>query len=450
MITLRDYQKTAVNELTIQLNLHRRVVGVSPTASGKTVIGAALIKRGKYRNVLWLAHRTTLLSQAKKQLEAAGLSGVGIWSGSKKDIPKAVGRGPRVLTASIGMFRDGKVPTGIDLVVIDECHHVAAATYMRVLQVIPATTKVLGLTATPGRLDGKPLGDAFDYMAILAEAAELMAEGHIMCPIVYAISRKKAMELVKGLPVSDGDYSSVALDKAMRKQPLMADIVKEWKRLAEGRPTVVYACTVDHATEIADRFIKAGVTAEVVDWSTPENEREAILGKNGRLAKGMTKVVCNVEVLTEGVDCPPIKCIVVARPTKSLTLWLQMCGRALRVSGKLRPIVLDHAGNVFRLKLPDYPHEWSLHTRMKVGDGDAPVRQCAECGAIGPASAKECAECGAVFPMSARELAEREGELERVQEEAEERALKEAAVRKMAKIRNEGEGWVGRVLAEIV
>jgi DNA repair protein RadD len=452
-IELRDYQKRAISELTTRFSEHRRVVAVAPTGSGKTVIGAAFITRSKYKRVLWLAHRIELLRQARDQLTDAGIAGVGLWSGVEKDVPNVLGGGPRVLVASVSMFRGGKLPDDFDLVVIDECHHATAASYARILDGLPDGTKVLGLTATPWRLDGQPLGDAFDDLVVMGEAVELAAEGHIINPVIYGLTRAQSEALVKGVTFSGADYSPRLLDQAMRKQPLMADIVKEWKRLAQGRPTIVYACSVEHSIEIRDRFRAAGVTAEHVDWSTPDAERVAILGyggEGGRLASGETRVVCNVGILTEGVDCPPVKCIVLARPTRSLALFRQMCGRASRPSGDKRSLIIDHAGNTWRLGFPDSPIEWSLSGKIKLG-GEQPVKRCRECGAMNPIAARDCVECGVEFELTERELVEREAELERIRQGDAVRRRTEEILRALAKRKTppKGEAWVQQALQEV-
>ena len=436
---LRPYEERAVAELLRLFRRYRKIVGVAPTGSGKTVIGAALIREMlKARRVLWLAHRFELLSQARDQLIAAGLpeSDVGILSGTETINP-----GARVLVAGVGMFRTRQIPR-VDLVVVDEAHHVAAASYREVVDFLPKA-RILGLTATPWRLDGEPLGEVFDHLYVMAEAVELIADGYIRESVVYGVAQERAAEMVEGLRPAGADYSPRKLDALMRKQPLMADIVREWFRLAKGRPTIVYACTLDHARDLLGRFRRAGAAAEYLDWSTPAADRSDILE---RLASGETSIVVNVAILTEGIDCPPVKCIVAARPTKSLTLWRQMCGRGARPSGDDRPLVLDHAGNSWRLGLPDMHVPWSLTDRIKLG-GAAPVKRC-ECGAMNPIAAKHCSECGAEFPLTERELKERAAELERIRLTEAERLSRLAILRQLAASKGLGEDWVQQVLRD--
>lgn len=438
---LRDYEARAVKVLPGLLNVHKRVVAVAPTGSGKTVIGAALIRKMAEARILWLAHRIELLKQACEQLEAAGVprAQIGMMSGHK-----ITNQNARLLVAGVGMFRSRMVPD-VDMFVVDEAHHVAANGYREIIDVKPDTL-LLGLTATPWRLDGEPLGDVFKHLHVMADALELIADGYIRKAKVYScIDKASARALTKGLTTSGGDWSRAKLEKVMRKAKLMGDIVSEWKRLADGLATLVFATTVAHGEDIRKRFRAAGISCELVSWETPVKQREAILE---RLRSGETLVVVNVAVFTEGLDCPPVKCVVVARPTKSLTLWRQMLGRASRPHGMTRPVILDHAGNVWRLGLAEATVEWSLDGRVKLG-GDAPLKRCVSCEEMIPISAKECPECGAEQPLSEQDLEERNAELRRVKER--EAAIAEARkrVEKIAKEKGAPKEWVERVVREM-
>jgi superfamily II DNA or RNA helicase len=446
-VKLRPYEDRSVRDLLKLLKKYQRVVAVGPTGCGKTVIGAELIRQKGHKRVLWVAHRVELLRQAVAQLIASGIprKDVGILSGAEKINPSA-----RVLVCSVGMFRERTVPK-VDLVVVDEAHHVTAKSYTEIVFAHPRTP-VLGLTATPQRLDGEPLGDVFNHLYVIAEAAELVADGYLLKSIVYGIPREKARDLVKDANGGGRDYSATKLETAMKKRPLMADIVSEWFRLAKGVATIVYACTRAHGQAIAKRFKKSGVAVGYLDGETGDEKRKELLAS---LASGSLQVVINVGVLTEGFDCPPVGCIIGARPTKSLTLWRQMCGRGARVQeGKSRYIVLDHAGNIWRHRFPDDPIEWSLNGKPK-GGGEAPVKRCEAiigtevCGAINPISAKVCSECGNEFPVSPRELSEREIELERMRSTATERREKEEILRRLAEVRGLDEDWVKRQMAEV-
>ncbi len=220
-MNLRLYQVNAVRELLRLLKGHRRVVAVGPTGSGKTVIGAALLLALSGVRVLWVAHHVELLEQAFDELKEHGIpeSDLGILTSTKKVNPSA-----RILIASVGMFRSREVPD-VDLLVIDEAHHVTAASYRAIVDARPDAW-LLGLTATPERLDGEPLGDVFTHLHVMAEAVELIADGHLLPGVVYGIPEKAARQLVKGASNGGRDYSASKLEE-MTRRPLMADIIRE-------------------------------------------------------------------------------------------------------------------------------------------------------------------------------------------------------------------------------
>lgn len=435
MIELRGYQERAVKALPRLLARHRRVVAVSPTASGKTVIGAALIQKMRGKRVLWIAHRIELLRQAREKLIAAGVPEheVGILSG-----PDKRNEGARVLVASVSMLTHRDVKPA-DLIVVDEAHRIAARSYQTAIEAMPDAW-VLGLTATPWRLDGKPLEGAFDHMLVVAGQTELIVDDFIAKPITYGIPRAKARGLVAGVRTSRGDYDSGALGRAMGKRRLMGDIVKESARLAPGEKTIVFAVNREHGRALAQRFKKAGRATEYLDGETSASDRAAILQ---RLAKGATEVVVNIDVLSEGFDCPAVKCIVLARPTRSLTRFLQYVGRAARPYKGRRPIVIDHAGNCWLHGLPEQEREWSL-TRPERGHrtGDGPVKQCPECEAMIPALARECPECGAEQPRNESGLNEEQAQLEKLAAAEKQRQALIERLKKLAKERGLPDRWV--------
>lgn len=443
---LRPYQEQAIAELELRFKKHHRVVGVAPTGSGKTVIGAAFATSRANGRVLWIAHRIELVRQAYHQLLLAGVpeTDLGMLSGGIELNPSA-----KVLVATVGMFYRRQVPN-VGLIVVDEAHHVAATGYTEILYVHKGA-KVLGLTATPWRLDGEALGDVFEDLAVMERPTKLIVDGYIAEAIVYGIPEDTSIQLQKQVDGRGKDYSTKKTADVMNRQARLEELVSEWFRLAGGRATIVYACSLAHAEEIVQSFRNANVTAEMVDWSTPADEREDILGtpmRPGRLASGETKVVVNLGIMTEGIDCPPVKCIQLARPTKSLTLYRQMCGRGSRPTPDgARPIILDHAGNAWRFGLPDAEQEWSLEGRAKA-HGTAPVKRCDACGCICAAGCKKCPQCEEEFPSEPKEIVQQAQRLERIQWSADHRKRREEMVRAMAEARGLDEQWVMRVLQE--
>jgi DNA repair protein RadD len=435
----REYQTRAVAKLRQAFKNHQRVVAVGPTGSGKTVVAVKWIQARPRARVLWLAHRIELLRQAHEQLLSAGLAEAEVGTLSGVEI---INPGARILVASVDMFRARPVPN-VDVIVVDEAHRVIAKSYQDIVFARPKAL-VLGLTATPWRLDGTGLEDVFDEMVPIAGPTELIIGSFIAAPVTYGIPKEKALQIVRGVRSQGGDYASGQLGRAMMERSLMGDVVSECERLAPGQRTLVFAVNREHGRALWQRFVQADRVAEYLDAETPTAERKAMVK---RLESGETGAIVNVDVLSEGFDCPPVKCIVLARPTKSLTRFLQQTGRASRPYGRKRPIILDHAGNCWRFGLPESEREWTLAGRPKGGGGEAPVKQCVECGVMIPAGCKRCLECGAEQPVPEHELQERQAELERIRATEAEKAAARQRVEKIALEKNAPPGWADKVIA---
>ena len=376
-LELREYQRRAVD--AVKAELADRPILVAPTGSGKTVMATALVE-DLCLPTLWLAHRKELIDQAARRLSAHGLD-TGIVMSGYDNSPDA-----QVQVASVHtLVRREKPPAAI--VVIDECHHATAQTYQRILDEYPGA-RIVGLTATPFRLDGRGLGDLFGKLVVAARTDELCAQGWLHRPKVWT---SKAPDL-RGVRVVAGDYSVSALAQRSNTAELNADIVETWRRRADGKRTVAFAVNVAHSQAIAEAFGRAGVAAEHLDGTTPRVDRDAILR---RLATGQTTVVSNCMVLTEGWDLPALECAIIARPTASLNLHLQMIGRVMRAcEGKDGATVLDHAGNHHVHGLATRRLDYTL-TDEKVGSSEPlGLRRCGSCGLLFEDGAEQCPECG--------------------------------------------------------
>lgn len=437
----RGYQRRAVRR-SLQAAPGQRLLLVGPTGCGKTVIAVDVIRRHlrRGRRILFLAHAQTIIEQTYDHLIELGLKpeDVGVLmatdaavKGHRERIrPDAPIQIAGILTVTRRDF------VRADVVFVDEAHHAAAETYTALLAQYPNAI-VYGLTATPHRMDGKGLRDCFDELYVIASASKLIAQGFLAAPIVYSKPDGFRDARVRRVKTVGRDYAVGELGRAMNHRRLVGNIITEWKRLGRNRATVVFASSIPHSKTIAARFNAAGVKAEHIDESTHPNERKAILG---RLNSGATKVVCNYGVLGEGWDQPAVKCVVLARPTKSLTVYLQQAGRTLRPYKRQRPIVLDHAGNALRFGLPQMEREHSLDGVPKM-KGNAPVKVCTECEALIPASARECPECGHEFPR-VETPEEAEAKLERVHG-----ALRLARISAFAKRRHLGDAWLRAAVA---
>lgn len=419
--SLRPYQLDAIEELrsTIRSGV-ARVLFVLATGGGKTVcfaaIAAGAIAKGS--SVLIVAHRRELIGQAYGKLLAAGIPehevGV-IMASDKRRRP-----GAKVQVASIDTLR-GRAKPPADIVIVDEAHRALAASYQDLAKHYPLPVEGqeggaihLGFTATPVRADGKGLKDAYDGIVVAVPISRLIAEGHLVAPRVFTVPEGSLPDL-KRVKTTAGDFNAKQLGEACNQGALLGDIVDHWERRAGGQRTVGFAVTVEHSKELVRRFVERGHAAEHLDGETPSDERDAILK---RLETGETRIVINVGVLCEGWDQPSCKVLILARPTQSLGLYLQMAGRILRPWNGVGAVILDHAGCARMHGLPHEDRDWSLEpSRKKRSKGDVDcAKLCEECLAVVELGARICPNCGAELPWREQNLTEGEGELEEVLE----------------------------------
>ena len=386
-ITLRPYQVKAVNEARAAIKAgRRRLILRAPTGAGKTIVAAAIVQSAIERGsrVLFIAHRKELIDQASAKLDQFGIDHGVVMASHWRRRPHA-----RVQVASIQTLTRRQFPEA-DLIIIDEAHLSLAKSYLDVIESLPKAV-VLGLTATPIRADGKPLSAIYHDIVPVSDVAQLIRMGYLVRPRHYAPERPD----LTAIGIRGSDYDEQELAVAVDRPDLIGNIVGHWRSIALGRTTAVFAVNIRHSLHIIEQFKAAGVRAEHVDGTTPKHEREKILK---RFASGETTVVSNVGVFTEGYDNPRISAVILARPTMSLALYLQMAGRGLRTQdGKRDCIILDHAGCAHAHGFIDEDREWSLESRKKKrGEQkrEAPVRTCDQCYAAYPAASRACPECG--------------------------------------------------------
>jgi DNA repair protein RadD len=439
-VDLRPYQARAVAETEAALSAGERVILVAPTGSGKTVMGAAIAKRaaGQHRGVLFLAHRREIIDQTSRKLHAHGVRHGVIMAGADDRLrPMEPVQVASVATLwSRGMRSSAMPMPAADLIIVDECHHTPARTYTKIIEQYPEA-KVLGLTATPCRGDGRGLGGHFTKIVEAPQVAELIVEGHLVKSRVYAPVRPD----LQGVHTRHGDYVEAELAGRMDTPRLVGDLVSHWLKFGERRRSVVFAVNVAHSLHICSEFQGCNIRAEHLDGGTPINEREAILA---RLESGATEVVCNCMVLTEGWDMPEVGCCVLARPTKKMGLYRQMIGRVLRpAEGKPDAIVLDHSGAVYRHGLPADAVLWTLNPdKVAVSPehasrserSETALIECSQCSAM-RMGGKPCPACGFMPRRPARDVFFADGNLSLVSGEARETTTVEQRIEFYAELR---------------
>ena len=391
---LRDYQIDTVNDLRqvfIRTPAPRRVVVRMPTGAGKTAVLMEVARSWKRGKVLWLTHRMELLQQAQRQAELWGIEDgkMAVWTPGKlyNRIKKAKEFG--------GCAWEGLGVDAMSLLIVDEAHHSTARTWETVIGDFPGD--VIGTTATVWRLKKT---EGFDH--IFSD----MVEGPTMTQLTQMgyLSPVRAWHVpeheIAGHGYNAGDYSAKATEahiSTRANEYAVAWAVGMCEDYAIPKRIIAFCLTVTHAERVAHIFEEMGCQAGIVHASSPAKERKATVAAFGR---GDIEVLCNVNICTEGFDVPDARCVLMLRPTKSKSLYLQMVGRGTRpVAGKDFCMLLDATRNVAEFGLPaecDENTNWMLEQRGETGDaGATPVKECHACHALCHAGCNRCPECGA-------------------------------------------------------
>ncbi len=388
VMQLRPYQLAVIDELRARLaSGKRRIVLNCPTGGGKTVVAAELIRAAvaKGTRVVFLAHRKELIDQTIDKLARFGVqAGVVMASDRRRDDWQPV---QVCSTPTLARRMDRLPPAG--LLIYDEVHHAASQTSRKIIDAYPDAA-VIGLTATPWRSDRLGLADIFEDSVLAATVAELMEQGSLVRYDAFAYDSPD----LHAVRTTAGDFNQKDLEIACNTSVLVGGIVKEWLEHAKGRRTIVFPVSCQHSRTLVDEFLSFGVAAAHVEAGTPKAERERILRG---LDTGEITVVSSVGVLTEGFDSPRAEVCVLARPTKSLSLFLQMCGRVLRpAEGKTKALIHDHSGNFLRHGALEEERDYTLTaTPKRVKD----LHTCPECKVFFAALACDrfCPSCWALI-----------------------------------------------------
>jgi DNA repair protein RadD len=414
---LRDYQEEMLLEALHLMRLgYRRILLVLPTGGGKTRMSAAMLGSASQIALTgqFMVHRKELIDQTSDTFTEAGITHGFVASGRETDVTASV------ILAGIATLakRLGQVLPP-NLAILDEAHHCTATTWERVLTAY-GDSYIIGLTATPERLDGRGLREHFDVMVIGPSVADLIEWGYLSPYSYYAPS----IPDMSGVGSLAGDFNKAGVVEVMDRPKLVGDIVEHYLRLAPGQRGIVFGASREHSRHIADAFRGEGVRAAHVDGDSDDRDRQVKAFRAGDL-----DVMTNVDLFGEGFDVPGVVYCGLGRPTKSLSMYRQQVGRSFRMfAGKVEAVICDHAGNALPSHLggrghglPDDDREWSLDGRAARARATAvesnPVRQCLNCYRVSPSSLPACPGCGTEFPVQNRDLASEEGMLTKLERE---------------------------------
>ena len=401
-VTLRPYQQQAVAEIRGSYQAGcRRALFVLPTGGGKTVVFTHIAERAAMRGsrICILVHRQELVDQSSRSLHAIGCNHGVIAAGYRQDLSHTV----QVASVQTLARRLHQIPAGFfQLLIVDEAHHAVAGTWAKVLEHHQGG-HVLGVTATPERLDGRGLGDQFETLIEGPDAGWLTEQGFLVPARVFAPPGID-LSAVRRFDTAKGRHDS---DEILRQGQAMGDAVSHYRRTIEPEhngTAIAFCCSVAHADALAEAFRSQGIAAARLDGAMDRGERRRMIND---LGAGVLKVITSCDIISEGTDIPSVTGAILLRPTDSLGLHLQQVGRVLRPApGKRWAIVNDHVGNSLRHGLPTDQREWSLEGRTKRGKRATsealPVKVCDSCFSTLPSAEPVCPICGFVFPPPAR------------------------------------------------
>jgi superfamily II DNA or RNA helicase len=418
-LELRKYQQDAIEKLREKLKSGlRRVILQGCCGSGKTLIAAEMACNAvvKGKKVLFVVNRRDLVKQTVDKFQQYGLGGdTGIiLAGEESDLKRPIQIASfqtygRRLNLEELVYNEWFHRA--DLLIVDEAHVSNAKTYKHIIDLY-SNRCVIGLTATPCRGDGTGLGETFEAIVECIPVGDLIEQGYLV-PVEYYAPSAPDLERLKTVM---GDYEKKELGNRVDKPKLIGDIFDNWKRIAGDRQTIIFAVNVKHSKHITGYFIRNGVQAEHIDAHTNDEDRLEIYK---RFEMGETRVLSNVGICTEGSDLPWASCAVIARPTKSLGLWIQMGGRILRpYPGKEKALLLDHAGCVERHGFIEDPIDWSLDgkkpgaRKREIRKKEKTIMICKECSFA--FTGNICPQCGLEVKFYGKKIATIEAKLEKV------------------------------------
>ncbi len=368
-ITLRDYQQLAKEDIFDKWNLFDNILYQMPTGTGKTRLFTSIIRDiniwGLRHNInfriLIIAHRSELIEQSSRSLDKYRIKH-GVLAGTmkdKRDLTQAIQVASiQTIThpANQCLIEDLK----FDFIIIDEAHHAVASSYQKLWEFCPDAKK-LGVTATPWRMNNSGFAQIFDAYIPSMSIKEFIQKGWLATYQYYSIPISsellKSIDSIREFDI-EGDYKNSALAEVCDTLKIRAQLYDSYAKNALGKKGIIYSISREHSEHICSQYQSHGVSIENIDSKTPAKVREAVINafKNGEI-----DIIVNVDIFSEGFDCPDIEFIQLARPTKSLVKYIQQVGRGLRKNGDKRCIILDNVGMYSRFGLPDEVRNWESY-----------------------------------------------------------------------------------------
>ena len=413
MFELRPYQRDLIDRVQgAWADGFQAPCVVLPCGGGKSVIVAeiARIILEKDGNILFLVHRRELVAQIyatfirfKLCIERCRIEMVQTACRHLEELPKP------------------------DLIITDENHHSLAGSYKKIYEYFP-DVKRLGVTATPERLNGSGLKDVNDIL-IEGVSAKWLIENHYLAP--YEYYAPPLSDTMPKFHTRQGDYVQSEVADFFRKKKIYGDVIRQYRKLADGKQAICYLPSIDFSREIADRFNRAGIPAAHMDGETPAILRNSIVES---FRKGEIKILCNVDIISEGFDVPDCECAILLRPTKSLTLFIQQSMRCMRYKEGKTAIIIDHVNNCILHGFPDTEREWLLDGHPKGKGkikGEAPVKVCKRCYCTVAMNTRFCPVCGYEFEHRESSIQKVDVELRRLDRSEREKVEMQNKVRNM-------------------
>lgn len=371
---LRTYQTNIIKEIKRNLLKYKKICIQAPCGSGKSVILAKIINdtTAKGNRVLFLVHRKELIEQIHNTLKLFNVN---------FDLVDLY-----MVQTACRRLEKMERPT---VIITDENHHCLAASYVKIYKYFDDAF-LLGFTATPIRLNGEGLEEIYNYM-VLGPKIDWLIENKYLAPYkMYSIK----LADTKDLHIRAGEYKKNEVKELMESNTIYGETIRNYLRLASGKKTIAYCSSIASSIETANQFNENNISAKHLDGNTPKNERaEAIQD----FRDGKITVLTNVDLFGEGFDVPDCECVILLRPTKSLSLYIQQSMRSMRYKEAKTAIIIDHVGNCFEHGLPDADRNWSLKGKDKKEKNKIKIKTCPVCFAVIMPKTKECPYCGYIF-----------------------------------------------------